>query len=343
MRVTGQNAPARMEDVARVAGVSAITVSRVIHHPDKVAEATRENVLSAIEATGYVPNRVAGSLASNKTRVIGALVPTVTNSIFADTITGLTDELNTQGYQLLLGATGYSLAEETRLINAMLAQRPAGIVVTGLQHETAAGTLLHGAGIPVVETWNVDGAPIDMAVGFSNFNACYAMVERLVERGARRIGYVGAPTPANDRAMQRLAGYHAAVVAFDLDASESLVYSGKFSFASGARRLRDLLEARPDVEAIFFGNDILALGALFECQRLGLRIPDDLAIAGFDDVELAASVTPALTTVRIHRYTIGRQAAHVILERLRGNTGTPAITDLGFEIIERETTPPSSG
>lgn len=338
-RVMDQHSPVRMEDVARVAGVSAITVSRVIHHPDKVADTTRERVLAAIETTGYVPNRVAGSLASNQTRIIGALVPTVTNSIFADTIDGLTDELGAQGYQLLLGATGYSLGEETRLINAILAQRPAGIVVTGLQHEPAAETLLRAARIPVVETWNVDGRPIDMAVGFSNFNACHAMVERLVARGARCIGYVGAPTLANDRAAQRVAGYRAAVTALGLEASDSLIYEGKFSFAAGAGRLRDLLASRPDVDAVFFGNDILALGALFECQRQGIRVPADLAIAGFDDVELAASVAPALTTVRIHRYEIGRQAAHKILERLQGDTTPPALSDLGFEIIERETTP----
>jgi LacI family gluconate utilization system Gnt-I transcriptional repressor len=328
-----------MEDVAQVAGVSAITVSRVIHQPDKVADATRERVLEAISTTGYVPNRIAGSLASSQTRIIGALVPTVTNSIFADTIDGLSDALSARGYQLLLGATGYSLAEETRLINAILAQRPAGIVVTGLQHEAAAETLLRAAGIPVVETWNVDGQPIDMTVGFSNFDACHAMVERLAARGARCIGYVGAPTVANDRAAQRLAGYRAAVAALGCECSDTLIYEGKFSFAAGAERLRDLLVNRPDVEAIFFGNDILALGALFECQRQGIRVPHDLAIAGFDDVELAASVAPALTTVRIHRYEIGRQAAHRIIERLNGDPPPPARTDLGFEIIERDTTP----
>jgi LacI family gluconate utilization system Gnt-I transcriptional repressor len=328
-----------MEDVARVAGVSAITISRVIHHPEKVAESTRARVLSAIETTGYIPNSVAGSLASSQTRIIGALVPTVTNSIFADTIDGLTDELSAEGYQLLLGATGYSLEEESRLISAILAQRPAGLVVTGLQHLPAAEALLQAASIPIVETWNVDGQPIDMTVGFSNFNACYAMVERLAAHGAHRIAYVGAPTRANDRATQRLEGYHAAVAALGLEAAPNLVSEGKFSFHSGAEALVDLLDIRPDVEAIFFGNDILALGALFECQRRGIRVPEDLAIAGFDDVELAASVTPALTTVRIPRYEIGREAARRILRRLRDTSVPGPTADLGFEIIERETTP----
>lgn len=328
-----------MEDVARVAGVSAITISRVIHHPEKVADSTRERVLAAIETTGYIPNSIAGSLASNQTRVIGVLVPTVTNSIFADTIDGLTDELSAEGYQLLLGATGYSLEKESHLISAIVAQRPAGLVVTGLQHLPAAETLLRAARIPIVETWNVDGQPIDMTVGFSNFNACYAMVERLAARGAHRIAYVGAPTRANDRATQRLAGYRAAVAALGLDATPDLVREGKFSFHSGAEALVHLLDTRPDVDAIFCGNDILALGALFECQRRGIRVPADLAIAGFDDVELAASVTPALTTVRIPRYEIGREAARRILRRLRDTGVSEPTADLGFEIIERETTP----
>lgn len=334
-----RRSPVKMEDVAQVAGVSAITISRVIHHPEKVADSTRERVLAAIEATGYIPNGIAGSLASNKTRVIGALVPTVTNSIFADTIDGLTDEFSAEGYQLLLGATGYSLEEESRLIAAILAQRPAGLVVTGLQHLPAAEALLRAARIPIVETWNVDGQPIDMTVGFSNFNACYAMVEHLAARGAHRIAYVGAPTLANDRAAQRLDGYRAAVATLGLDGAPDLVDEGKFSFHSGAEALVRVLDTRPDVDAIFFGNDILALGALFECQRRGICVPTDLAIAGFDDVELAASVTPALTTVRIPRYEIGREAARRILRRLR-DTGAPSPTaDLGFEIIERETTP----
>ncbi|MDN3516475.1 LacI family DNA-binding transcriptional regulator [Aquisalimonas lutea] len=332
----------RMEDVARLAGVSSITVSRVLNHPDKVAEGTRERVLAAVEATGYIPNSVAGSLASRRTRVIGALVPTITNSIFADTIDGMDDVLRPAGYQLLLGATGYSLDEESRLISAMLAQRPAGLLATGLQHQAQAYTLLRATEIPIVETWNVDGDPVDMAVGFSNFRACHAMVTCLAEQGARRIGFVSAPTTANDRAEQRLLGYRRAVRDLGLDADPALEREAKFSFHAGAERLLELLAARPDVEAIFFANDILALGALFECQRRGIRVPEDLAIAGFDDVELAAQVNPGLTTVRIPRYGIGRQAAHMILRRIEGGVVDPSVVDLGFEIVQRASTPAGS-
>lgn len=333
----------KMEDVARLAGVSSITVSRVLNQPDKVAASTRDRVLAAVEATGYIPNGVAGSLASRRTRVIAALVPTITNSIFADTIDGLADVLRPAGYQLLLGATGYSLDEESRLVGAILAQRPAGLLATGLQHQAAARTLLRATDIPIVETWNVDGEPVDMAVGFSNFRACYAMVETLAGLGARRIGFVSAPTTANDRAEQRLRGYRAAVRDLGLDTAATLEREAKFSFHAGAERLVELLEARPDVEAIFFANDILAIGALLECQRRGIRVPEDLAIAGFDDVELAAQVNPGLTTVRIPRYGIGREAARMLLRRLDGDTVAPSVVDLGFEIVARGSTPAPRG
>lgn len=328
----------KMEDVARIAGVSPITVSRALNHPDMVSPATRERVMAAVEATGYIPNSVAGSLASRRTRVIGALVPTITNSIFADTINGLSESLAAAGYQLLLGATGYSLQEESRLIAAILAQRPAGLLATGLQHDKRGRTLLRTTDIPIVETWNTDGEPLDMAVGFSNFQACRAMVETLARRGARRIGFVCAPTTANDRAQQRLAGYRDAVRSLGLDSDPKLEREAKFSFHAGAECLLDLLADRPDVEAIFFANDILAIGALFECQRRGIRVPDDLAIAGFDDVELAAQVNPGLTTVRIPRYGIGREAARLILKRLEGEDVEPRLLDLGFEVVERRST-----
>lgn len=328
----------KMEDVARLAGVSAITVSRALNHPEKVAEATRLRVLEAVEATGYIPNSVAGSLASRKTRVIGALVPTITNSIFADTIDGLSDVLTPAGYQLLLGATGYSLETESQLIGAVLAQRPAGLLATGLQHNTHAHSLLRATDIPIVETWNTDGEPVDMAVGFSNYRACYEMVRTLHARGPRRIGFVCAPTQANDRAEQRLNGYRGAVRELGLDDDPRLEREAKFSFRAGGQRLLELLDERPAVEAIFFANDILAIGALLECQRRRIRVPDDLALAGFDDVDLAAQVNPGLTTVRIPRYEIGRRAAEMMLQRIGGGRVEPPALDLGFEIVERAST-----
>jgi LacI family gluconate utilization system Gnt-I transcriptional repressor len=328
----------KMEDVARIAGVSSITVSRVLNQPDKVAEKTRERVLRVVEAVGYVPNNIAGSLASRRTKVIAILVPTITNSIFADTINGLADVFTPAGYQLLLGATGYSLETEAQLITAVLAQRPAGLVITGLAHIDRARTLIKTAGIPIVETWNVHGESVDMAAGFSNYWACYDMVVRLAGRGHRCIGFVCAPTEANDRAQDRLQGYRSAVRDLGLPAGRALVREAKFSFHAGAESVMQMIAEVPELDSVFCANDILAIGALFECQRRNIRIPHDLAIAGFDDVELATQINPGLTTVRIPRYEIGRKGARMILQRIAGQNVDPTTVDLGFEIVERHST-----
>lgn len=327
-----------MEDVARIAGVSTITVSRVLHQPQKVAVATRERVLQAVESVGYIPNGIAGSLASRRTRIVGALVPTITNSIFADTIHGMTDALVPHGYQLLLGASGYSLKEEAKFIEAILVQRPAGLLTTGLQHTPQVRTRLVAAGVPTVETWNVDGDVIDMAVGFSNYRACYEMIRHLTHAGYRKIGFVSAPVVANDRAEQRLQGYRDAMRDFGLPVTPDLEREAEFSFRSGADSVVALLERSPDMEAVFCANDILAVGALLECQRRGIRVPHDLAVAGFDDVELASQVNPALTTVRIPRYEIGQLAAQMILRRVQGEAVHPQVVDVGFEIVQRQST-----
>src|SRR5699024_6578756 len=186
-----------MNDVARLAAVSSITVSRTISAPETVAEKTRQRVLDAIDQVGYIPNSIAGSLAASRSPVIGVLVPTITNSIFADTVNGMTDVLTPRRYKLLLGASGYSLKAEASLIDAMLAQRPAGIVTTGLQHTPRARARFAATVVPVIETWNTDGVPVDCSVGFSNYHACYDMVEHLVRAGYRGIGFVSAPVTAN--------------------------------------------------------------------------------------------------------------------------------------------------
>lgn len=328
-----------MSDVASLAGVSLITVSRVLKQPEKVAERTRERVMKAIEETGYVPNDVAGSLASRRTRLVAALMPTITNSIFADTVAGLGDELRPAGYQLLLGVTGYSVATETDLVAAALAQRPAGLVLTGLTHTERTEALVRNAHIPVVETWNTAAAGLDMTVGFSNRIASAAMVERLIELGYRRIGYVGAPVEANDRALDRLSGYRDAMEVHGLDVVEGQIRHASFDFASGAEAIRALRHTVDGLDAVFCANDIIAIGALLECQRLGVTVPDELAIAGFDDVELASQVNPSLTTVRLPRYEIGREAARLLIKRFDASVTTSREVNLGFEIIERGSTP----
>lgn len=333
-----QHATVRIEDVARVAGVSAITISRTINKPDSVAEDTRKAVWDAIEKTGYIPNQLAGSLASSRTRTVGVIIPTIVNSIFADKVQGMTDVLYAAGYQLLLANSGYSPETEADQVAAFLAQRPSGLVLTGVTHSERTRRILSRADVPVVETWTIARGPIDMIAGFSNRAACYAMTKHLAACGYRRIAFVSAPVKYNDRAAGRREGYMRALADLGLPRDKSLVREASFTLENGARAFSELLDEHPDVEAVFFANDILAAGAMFEAFRRGMSVPKDIGIAGFDDVDLAQQVVPALTTVKIPRYEIGAEAAKLLLARIEGKTPPSRIVDLGFEILQRGST-----
>jgi LacI family gluconate utilization system Gnt-I transcriptional repressor len=328
----------RIEDVAKLAGVSAQTVSRALNTPSKVTEETRRAVWDAIEQTGYIPNQLAGSLASNRSRTIGVIIPTIVNSIFADKVQGMTDVLGREGYQLLLANSGYSLDLEAELVAAFVAQRPSGMVITGTAHSERTRSLLKRAKIPVVETWSMSPDPLDMLVGFSNEGAAYAMVRHLGELGYRKIALVSAPVKDNDRAENRVKGYRRAVRELGLADDRRLEREASFSLRNGAEALTELMAEHDGIDAVFFANDILAAGGLLECQRRGIRVPGDLGVAGFDDVDLAAETVPGLTTVRIPRYEIGARAAAMILERVAGREPAQKIVDLGFEIVSRGST-----
>jgi LacI family gluconate utilization system Gnt-I transcriptional repressor len=324
-----------MEDVARRARVSMITVSRVLRSPSVVAKRTRERVARAIAEMGYVRNRVAGTLASSRSNVIAAVIPSISHSALESMVQGLTDAAGEHGLHIILATSGDSPAGEEDAIEALLAQRPCGLCLHNTTHTPRARALLKGAGIPIVETGDLLARPIDAAVGFSNFAAAKEMTLYLAGKGYRHIGYAGRPLASSERAKQRLNGYLAGLEALGRKADPSLILeiSGWMEAASAATAA--LLAREPRVDAIFFSAGIMAIGGLMECQRRGWAVPGRLAIAGFDDNELAASTTPALTTVRVPRYDIGRRAAEVLVERLEGRTAGSSRTDVGFEIVAR--------
>jgi LacI family gluconate utilization system Gnt-I transcriptional repressor len=321
-----------MEDVAQLAQVSLITVSRVINQPDKVSPATRQRVEAAIKAVGYVPNLVAGSLASNKSKIVAALVPTLDRSVFSGTLRGLSERLAQEGYQLLLGSTGYSLQTEEQLVRTFLGRRVDALVLTGVAHTPTTRRMVMDAGIPVVETWELGAKGLDMLVGFSNRDAGAAMAKYLLSKGHRVLGFVGGQEP---RSEARLAGFeHAAQQQRSLVQSVTLITGA--SYAAGREALTELLQSRPRPDAIFFSNDALAVGALMECRRRGIRVPQDLAIAGFANLDIAEEIVPALTTVQVEALAIGTQAAEMILQRLSGEKPAAMRKDLGFSIVVRD-------
>ena len=330
--------PSRMQDVARLAGVSVITVSRVLREPGKVAEDTRARVLAAIEAIGYVPNLVARSLKSRRSGVIAAVIPSVTHSIVAEVVRGMTEVLNGEGLHLLLADSGFSPDEEEALVAAFLARRPDAMYLTGTTHTAGTRRMLDAARIPVVETGTLTDTPIDMVVGYSNFDAARAMTRALVASGRRRIGYAGQRGREYiDRVCDRHAGHCRALRDARMPLRATLQAEADLSYRGGAAGLAQLLSHEPRIDAVFCTSDVIAIGVLFECQRRGIRVPQDIAITGMDDQEIASQCVPALTTIRMPRYEMGRRAAAMLCRRLAGETIRAKRVDLGFEVVRRAT------
>ena len=322
-----------MEDVARAAGVSMITVSRALNAPDKVAPATLARVRAAIDSLRYVPNLMAGSLASKRSRIVAAIVPTIANSIFSETIDGLAQALATRGYQLLLGQTHYSADEEAALVGAFLGRRVDGIVLTGLGHARGVRARLERAAIPVVETWDLGRRPIDMLVGFSNEAAGEAAARYLAGKGYRPLGFIGGD---DDRSLARLAGLRAGAQACRLGEVAVAQVAPASTLAEGAAALAELMGRRRPPRAVFCTNDMLAAGAVFECRRRGLAVPDDVAVMGFADLPIAAGMEPALTTIQVRSNEMGQRVGAMLLGRLDGTALPERIVDVGFAIVERK-------
>lgn len=330
-----------MADVARQAGVGAITVSRALRTPERVSPEVRERVRAAIESTGYVPNLAAGTLKSQRSNIVAAIVPTLRNTIFADTVEGLADELRAHGYQLLLASSGYSRQAEEEILRKLLGQQPAAVVLTGTEHSARVRSLLTSLRIPVIETWDLTQRPIDRAVGFSNREAARELTRALAGRGHRRITFVGTPPQLERRATLRLEGYRDAMRELGLRADELMIDEVGVTIAAGAAAVQRLLARARQPDAVFFVNDVLAFGAIQQCQRAGVDVPGKLAIAGFGDFEIAEAALPSLTTVRIPGEQIGRTAARLLVSALAagpadGGAGRERTVDLGFEVVLRD-------
>lgn len=320
-----------LHDVAREAGVSLMTVSRALSNPAVVSPATLERVRQAVAGTGYIPNLLAGGLKSKRSMTVAALVPIISVPQFLPTVRALTDTLDAAGYQLILGQTGYDHAREEQLIATLMGRRPDGMVITGQLRSAQARAQLRSQGIPVVETWDLGEKPVDMAVGFSHDAVGRAVARYFLGKRWRRLAIA---TGDDSRAAQRRAGFEAEVGR----AVPTAVVPAPSSLASGRRALAELLEREPKIRALYCSSDGLAQGVMVEAQARGLRIPQDLAICGFGDADFAAHLHPSLTTVQVDGARIGQLAAQMILDRCAGRDVTQPVVDLGFRIVEREST-----
>lgn len=325
-----------LDDVAKLAGVSPSTVSRVLNRPALVNAKTTEAVRAAIAATAYVPNLLAGGLASKRSRLVAAIVPTIANSIFTEAVEALTDRLEEAGYHVLLGLTGYPAVREAKLIEAILSRRPEGVFLTGVHHAPETYRRLRAAGIPVVETWDITDNPIDVVIGFSHAAVGRAVATYLVGKGYRRLALVWAD---DERAAVRRQGFLAALEEMGIDDARTSLVPAPGNLQRGREGLAHLLDEsdfRP--QAIFCSSDALAQGVLAEAQARRMTIPTDLAVMGFGDLDLAAYTYPALSTVRIERHAIGLKAAEAMLARIDGRQPVEKVVDIGFKVIERAST-----
>ncbi|MFM2118679.1 MAG: hypothetical protein RL722_147 [Pseudomonadota bacterium] len=324
-----------LADVAALAGVSPITASRALRGTRGVDPALVERVKAASTKLGYVPDPAARALASRRGTYVAMLVPALSNALFVDLIEAAQASLRARGYQALLGITHYDPAEEEQLIREFLQHRPAGLLLTGAEQTEAARALVQAANLPVVRMMTLADRPGSHCVGLSQFDAARAMTAHLLARGRRRIGFVAVQLDA--RTLQRRDGWRAAMREAGLyEPALEISSAAPSSIALGGALFSQALAADPALDALFFCNDDLAHGALFAAARLGIAIPQRLAVAGFNDVVGSDQLVPALTTIRTPRAEIGRQSARLLLDLMDGQGVAAPVIDLGFELVVRE-------
>lgn len=322
---------ATLHDVAKAAGVSLITASRALGNPGVVSKATIEKVQAAVEATGYIPNRLAGGLKSKRSLMVGGIVPALSVAQFLPTLEALTAELATAGYQLILGQTSYDAAQEESVLEAMIGRQPDGIFMTGLVQSQKARDRLRRSGIPVVESWDLSDRPVDMVVGFSHVKVGSAVGGYFLGKRWKRIGIASGD---DHRARMRRDGFQTT-----LGREVPTVFvPAPSSLELGRRALGELLAKDPKLQAICCSSDQLAHGVIVEALARGLRVPQDLAVCGFGNADFGAHTVPSISTVHVDGAEIGRLAARLIVARCKGEAIAQPVIDVGFRMIERQST-----
>lgn len=331
-----------LKDVAEKSGVSAITVSRVVNDYAGVRENVRQKVTAAIKELGYIPNRSASILACSRSKLIGVLIPSLSNVVFNEVLRGIYDVTGPANYQVLLADTHYSPIEEERSIRTLLGQSPEGLIVTGGDQTDAAKAMLIASGIPVVQIMDKVVSPIDMNVGFSHFEAGAAVAQALLAKSYNKIGFIGARM--DPRTCDRLAGFESVLSRAEcLDSKRVITNPHPSSVAMGVTLFRELMAVTAgDCDAVFCCNDDLALGALHQCKKMHIQVPNKFGICGFNDIEMATYAEPSLSSVIVNRYQMGSRAMELIFERLNKQTASTHtkqnFIDTGFELIMRKST-----
>lgn len=332
-----RNSGITIADVAREADVSAMTVSRALREPSRVSEKSLERIRAVIDRLGYMPDPAAQALAAGRTNVIGVIVPSVTNNVFADVMRGIYNAAEETKWQVQLGNSRYSPLAEERLVRTFISQRPAGLIISGIDQSEETRAMLRASSFRVVQVMETSDRPLDMIVGFSHLDGARAATRHLIEMGYKKPGFLGARL--DPRTQRRLNGFReVAGEAGLLDLNRIVTTPQASTVTLGGKLMADLLSRAPDTDAILCNNDDLALGALFECQRRSISVPHDMGICGFNDLEMMAAANPTITSVRTHRYEMGEKAMQMLVDSLEDREPNQPFIDLGFEVIVRQST-----
>lgn len=301
-----------LRDVSEACGVSEMTVSRVLRNRGDVSAHTRERVQEAARSLGYVPNKIAGALASQRVNLVGVVIPSLSNMVFPEVMTGISEKLEGTGLQAVVGVTNYLPDREESVIYEMLSWRPSGMIIAGLEHTAAARAMLARAGIPIVEIMDIDGTPVDHAVGISHRRAGRQMAEAIIAAGYRRIAFLGTQMPNDHRARKRLEGFEEALSKAGLTLVDREYYSGGSALLKGREMTAAVLARSPEVDFLYYSNDMIGAGGLLWCLDRGLDVPGKIGLAGFNGVELLDGLPRKLATMDACRLEIGRRAAEII-------------------------------
>ncbi|MBA3477571.1 MAG: LacI family DNA-binding transcriptional regulator [Lautropia sp.] len=327
----------RLADVAAAAGVSAMTVSRALREPHRLHPQTLKQILAKVDELGYLPNGSARSLASRRSRIVAAVVPTLSYSVYAGTLQGLSDGLRGAGFELMLGDSGYSVRNERSLVEAFIARGVDALVLTGVEHDRATRDLVVAHALPIAEIWDLGREPLGLSIGFSNRAAGRAVGKMLAALGRRHWGFIGTQPAREHRSHKRMEGFRKAAQEAGLRRPIDAFVENAMMIGEARAAAERLLCGSARIDAVFCANDLLACGLLQVAGEHGRRVPEDLAVVGFGDFDIASIVTPALTTVRIPGYRMGVVAAELLLALVAGEGCAASTVDLGFELVRRRT------
>ncbi len=326
-----------LADVAHAAGVSPITVSRALRGERAVGPELVAKVQAAVSKLNYMPDPAARALASGVGSHVAVLIPMLSNTLFVDLLDAIQRTLRQGGFQTLFGVTHYDAAEEESLLREQLMHRPAGLLVTGLERSESTRKLIAQSGVPCVHLMEASATPDVYSVGFSQANAGAEMTQHLLSKGYKRIAFAAAQL--DSRTLQRLEGWRRAMQSAGLYSTTlEWLNPALSSISLGARMFEQIMGQQPAVDAIFFCNDDLAQGALMAALRMGVAVPERVAVAGFNDLAGSDQMVPPLTTVRTPRTEIGISAATMLLALMRGEAVEPRCVDLGYQLLVRGST-----